>query len=43
MVASSKGHGPEKDCAGKAQQHVQKTVLSSERVPHENKAVTVKE
>jgi hypothetical protein len=25
MVASPKGLGPEKDCAGKGQQHIQKT------------------
>jgi hypothetical protein len=29
MVASPKGLGPEKDCAGKGQQHVQKTDPSS--------------
>jgi hypothetical protein len=29
MVASTKGLGPEKDCAGKEQQHVQKTDPSS--------------
>jgi hypothetical protein len=34
---------PEKDCAGKGQQHVPKTpVLSSERAPHIKKTVTVK-
>jgi hypothetical protein len=29
MVASPKGLGPEKDCSGKDQQHVQKTDPSS--------------
>jgi hypothetical protein len=29
MVASPKGLGPEKDCAGKGQQHIQKTDPSS--------------
>jgi hypothetical protein len=29
MVASTKGLGPEKDCVGKAQQHIQKTDPSS--------------
>jgi hypothetical protein len=47
MVASPKGLGPEKDCAGKGQQHIQMTqhrpVLSSEREPHKNKTVTVKQ
>jgi hypothetical protein len=44
MVVSPKGLGPEKYCAGWGQQHVQKTpVLSSERVPHRNKTVTVKQ
>jgi hypothetical protein len=38
MVASPKGLGPEKDCAGKGQQHIQKT----ERAPHKNKTVTVR-
>jgi hypothetical protein len=51
MVATSKGLGSEKDCAGEGQQHIQKTepaytkdspVLSSERAPHKNKTVTVK-
>jgi hypothetical protein len=39
MVASLKGLKPEKDCAGKSQQHIQKgrPVLSSERAPHEDK------
>jgi hypothetical protein len=42
MVSSPKGHGPEKDCAGKGQQHIKKIpVLSSERAPHKNKTVTV--
>jgi hypothetical protein len=39
MVASPKGLEPEKDCAGKGQQHV----FSSERAPHKNKTVTVKQ
>jgi hypothetical protein len=45
MVARSKELEPEKDCAGEDQQHVQKTrpVLSSERAPHKNKTVTVKQ
>jgi hypothetical protein len=45
MVASPKGLGPEKDCPGKGQQHIQKTdpLLSSEKAPHENKTVTVKQ
>jgi hypothetical protein len=46
MVTSTKGLGPEKDYAGEGQQHIQKTdrpVISSERAPHKNKAVTVKE
>jgi hypothetical protein len=43
MVASTKGLGPEKDCVGKTQQHIQKTPgLSSERSLHKNKTVTVK-
>jgi hypothetical protein len=29
MVASTKGLGPEKDCVGKIQQHIQKTDPSS--------------
>jgi hypothetical protein len=29
MVASPKGLGPKKDCAGKGQQHIQKTDPSS--------------
>jgi hypothetical protein len=29
MVTSTKGLGPEKDCAGKGQQHIQKTDPSS--------------
>jgi hypothetical protein len=29
MVASPKGIGPEKDCAGEGQQHIQKTDPSS--------------
>jgi hypothetical protein len=43
MVSSAKGLGPEKDCAGKGQQHVTKDRpdLSSERAPHKNKTVTV--
>jgi hypothetical protein len=43
MVLSPKGLEPEKDCAGKSQQHIQRTDpdLSSERAPHENKTVTV--
>jgi hypothetical protein len=44
MVTSPKGLGSEKAYAGKGQQHIQKTdVLSSERAPHNNKTVTVKE
>jgi hypothetical protein len=43
MVASPKGLGPEKDCAGKDQQHMRDiSVLSSGRAPHKNKTVTVK-
>jgi hypothetical protein len=44
MVASPKGLGPEKDCAGKLSAAYTKDapVLSSERVPHKNKNVTVK-
>jgi hypothetical protein len=44
MVASPKGLGPEKDCAGKDQQRIKtdRAVLSSERVPHKNMTVTVK-
>jgi hypothetical protein len=39
MVASPKVLGPEKDCAGKGQQHINdRPVLSSERAPHKNKA-----
>jgi hypothetical protein len=43
MVSNSKGLGPEKDCAGKDQQHIKKDRpdLSSERAPHKNKTVTV--
>jgi hypothetical protein len=43
MASSPKGLGPVKDCAGKGQQHIQKTDLnlSSERAPHKNKTVTV--
>jgi hypothetical protein len=43
MVSSPKGLGPEEDCAGKGQQHIQKTDpdLSSERTPQKNKTVTV--
>jgi hypothetical protein len=44
MVTSPKELGPEKDYAGDGQQHIQKTpVLSSERVLHKKKTVTVKE
>jgi hypothetical protein len=46
MVASPKRLGPEKDCAGKGQQHIctkDRPNLSSERAPHKNKIVTVKE
>jgi hypothetical protein len=39
MVTSPKRLGPEKDYAGEGQQHIQKT----ERAPHKNKIVTVKE
>jgi hypothetical protein len=41
MVSSPKGLGPEKDCAGKGQQHIKRPDLSSERAPHKNKTVTV--
>jgi hypothetical protein len=46
MAASPKGLGPEKDCAGKDHQYVQKAdrpLLSLERAPKEIKTVTVKE
>jgi hypothetical protein len=44
MVASTKGLGLEKDCAGKGQQHIQKRlVLSSEKAHHKNETVTVKQ
>jgi hypothetical protein len=44
MVVSPKGLEPEKDRAGKSQQHMQKTDPSSpERTPQKNKTVTVKE
>jgi hypothetical protein len=43
MVTSHKELGTEKDYAGEGQQHIQNTDLSSERAPHRNKAVTVKE
>jgi hypothetical protein len=45
MVESPKGLGPEKDCTGEGQQQIQQTdpVLSSERAPHKNKTVTVKQ
>jgi hypothetical protein len=39
MVTSPKGIGHEKNYAGEGQQHIQKT----ERAPHKNKTVTVKE
>jgi hypothetical protein len=44
MVASTKGLGPEKDCAGRSQQHIQKTDPSSRQRgrPTRNKTVTVK-
>jgi hypothetical protein len=43
MVSSLKGLGPEINCAGKGQQHIQKTDpdLSSEKAAHKNKTVTV--
>jgi hypothetical protein len=45
MVTSPKGLGPEKKYAGEGQQHKIKDrpVLSSERAPHKNKAITVKQ
>jgi hypothetical protein len=48
MGASPKGLGPEKDCAGKEGTAVyvytkDRPVLSSERAPHKNKTVTVKQ
>jgi hypothetical protein len=44
MVTSFKELGREKDYTGVGQQHIKKTpVLSSERVPHNNKTITVKE
>jgi hypothetical protein len=46
MVASPKGLGPKKDCAGKSQQHIQKTDPSSSqrgRLTKKKKTVTVKE
>jgi hypothetical protein len=46
MVACPKGLGPEKYCAGKGQQHVQKTdrpILSSETALQKNKTVTIKQ
>jgi hypothetical protein len=46
MVANPKGHGPEKDCAVKGQQHIhvqKRSFLSSERAHHKNKTVTVKQ
>jgi hypothetical protein len=39
MVESAKGLGPDKDRAGKSQQHIKKT----DPTPHKNKIVTVKE
>jgi hypothetical protein len=44
MVTSTKGLGPEKDCAGKAQQHIQKTDPSSRQRGRrtENKTVNTK-
>jgi hypothetical protein len=41
MFAGPKVLGPEKDCSGEGQKHMQ--VLSSERVLDKNKTVTVKE
>jgi hypothetical protein len=45
MIASPKGLGPEKDCAGKGQQHVQMTDPYSRLRGHltKNKTVTVKQ
>jgi hypothetical protein len=45
MVTSPEGLGPEKDYAGKSQQHIQKTDPSSRQRgrPTKNKIVTVKE
>jgi hypothetical protein len=34
MVSSFKGLGPEKDCAGKGQQHIQKTDPSTRQRGH---------
>jgi hypothetical protein len=45
MVASPKGLGPDKDCSGTGQQHIQKTDPSSRQRgrPTKNKTVTVKQ
>jgi hypothetical protein len=45
MVASTKGLGPEKDCAGKGQHHLHKTDPSSRQRgrPQNNKTVIVKQ
>jgi hypothetical protein len=45
MVASSKGHGPEKDRAGKNQEHVQMTDPSSRQRgrPMKNKTVAIEQ
>jgi hypothetical protein len=45
MVASPNGIGPEKDCAGKDQQHIQMTDPASRQRgrPHKNQTLTVKE
>jgi hypothetical protein len=42
MITSPLGLGPEKDYAGEGQQHIQKPD-PSERAPHKNKTITVKE
>jgi hypothetical protein len=43
MVTSPNGLGPDKDYAGKGQQHIDRPVLSLERVTQKNKTVTVNE
>jgi hypothetical protein len=44
MVTSTKGLGPERDWLARASSiYKGQTVLSSERAPHKNKIVTVKE
>jgi hypothetical protein len=44
MVTSPKGLGPEKDYPGEGQQHIKdRPILSSERAPHINKTITIKQ